>query len=100
MALYPFIIFRERELLEDATIMNHELIHHRQQLEMWILPFYFFYLLNYGVNRFRYKGHDAAYRNIIFEREAYAKEGEAAYLKQRKPFSFMNYYRAERKLKR
>lgn len=100
MALYPFIIFREKELLEDVTIMNHELIHHRQQLEMWIVPFYFFYLLNYGVNRFRYKGHDAAYRNIIFEREAYAKENEAGYLKERKPFSFMNYYRSEGKLKR
>lgn len=97
MALFPFMILREKAFTNDEVIMNHELIHHRQQVELLILPFYFFYLLNYAVNRFRYRGHYAAYRNIIFEREAYAKESDMKYLKQRKSFAFCQYFNEERK---
>ncbi len=91
MALYPFILLRAKELESDAVIMNHERIHHRQQVELLIIPFYLFYILNYLVNRFRYSTHDQAYRNIIFEREAYAHEHDGDYLKKRKLFSTFNY---------
>jgi hypothetical protein len=40
MALFPVILFREKTFAEDEVMMNHELIHHRQQLELLILPFY------------------------------------------------------------
>lgn len=87
MALYPFILLREKEFLNDPVIMNHERIHHRQEIELLIIPFYVLYLLNYFFNRFRYATHDEAYRNIIFEREAYANESDFGYLKKRKWFS-------------
>ena len=91
MALFPFMILREKSFTKDPVIMNHELIHHRQQLELLIVPFYVFYVLNYIINRFRYEGHYNAYRNIIFEREAYANESDPDYLKQRSWLRFLRY---------
>ena len=91
MALYPFIILRKREFLDDPVIMNHERIHHCQQVELLILPFYVLYLLNYFFNRLRYSTHDQAYRNIIFEREAYSNESDFDYLKKRKWLSSFQY---------
>jgi len=92
MALFPFILFREKSFAENKVIMNHELIHHRQQIELLIIPFYIFYVLNYFINRFRYSKHHEAYMNIIFEREAYTMETDLAYLKGRKLFSFLKYF--------
>lgn len=92
MALFPFILFRNSSISKDAVILNHELIHHRQQLELLILPFYFLYLLHYLFNRLKYPDHQSAYRNIIFEREAYANDNDLTYLKTRSFFAFMKYF--------
>jgi len=91
IALFPFIIFREEKFRDDKVMMNHELIHHRQEIELLIIPFYFFYVLNYLINRFRFHTHHEAYMNIIFEREAYGNETNPDYLKSRKWFGFMKY---------
>jgi len=91
MALFPFVLIRKRELNENKIFINHERIHLRQQIEMLILPFYFFYLLNYCINRFKYKNHDQAYRNICFEREAYKNESNLSYLSLRKLYSWLKY---------
>ena len=93
MALYPFILFRSSTYATDQVMMNHELIHHRQQLELLILPFYILYLLHYLLNRFRYADHQTAYRNIVFEREAYAHDADAGYLKKRPWFAFIAFIR-------
>ena len=37
--------------------------------------------------------HDQAYRNIVFEREAYARESDLDYLKKRSLWQFLNFYR-------
>ncbi len=71
--------------------MNHELIHHRQQIELLIIPFYVLYVSHYLLNRMKYPDHDTAYRNIVFEREAYAHDAEADYLKKRQLFAFRKY---------
>ena len=95
MALYPFMIFREKAYCFDKVIMNHELIHHRQQLELLIIPFYVIYLLNYLINLLKYLNHYKAYRNIIFEREAYANEENLVYRTNRKWWGFVDYLRSE-----
>ncbi|WP_245221935.1 hypothetical protein [Pedobacter kyungheensis] len=82
MALFPFILVKSAGLKSDAIIINHEKIHLRQQLELLILPFYIFYLLNYFVNLIKYRSHHLAYRNIIFEKEAYNHEHNLQYLKK------------------
>ncbi|RDC57541.1 hypothetical protein DU508_05660 [Pedobacter chinensis] len=81
MAIFPFILLKSEKLKADQEIINHEKIHLRQQLELLILPFYIFYLINYLINLLRYKSHHLAYRKIIFEQEAYQHEANMNYLK-------------------
>ncbi len=81
MAIFPFILLKSARLKNDQEIINHEKIHLRQQLELLVFPFYILYLLNYLVNLVRYKKHDLAYRNIVFEKEAYHYEADLNYLK-------------------
>ncbi|RLJ73612.1 hypothetical protein [Pedobacter alluvionis] len=81
MAIFPFILLKSAKLKNDPEMINHEKIHLRQQLELLLFPFYILYLLNYLINLFRYKNHDLAYRNIVFEKEAYDYETDLYYLK-------------------
>lgn len=78
---------------EDLILVNHELIHFKQQLELLILPFYVLYLANYLLNLIRYQKHHRAYFNICFEREAYSNEQNLGYLAVRKPFSWFRFFR-------
>jgi hypothetical protein len=87
MALFPFILVQRPN--PSARLINHERIHHRQQLELLILPFYVWYLLEYGYHRLRGLPHDDAYRAIRFEREAYRHDGEPDYLKRRRFWAFL-----------
>lgn len=91
ITLFPFIILQSKALLQDKTFVNHEHIHLRQQLEMLILPFYLFYLIHYGINLLKYKNHDTAYRNIVFEKEAYQNEDKLDYLAKRPLFNWLRY---------
>ncbi|TFF40249.1 hypothetical protein [Mucilaginibacter psychrotolerans] len=84
MALFPFILLRSSAMRKDEVLLNHERIHLRQQIELLVLPFYMFYLLNYLVNLARYRNHHQAYMGISFEREAYKMEVDLAYLNRRK----------------
>jgi hypothetical protein len=92
MALFPFILLKERRLKQDEVIMNHERIHHRQQIELLIAPFYFFYLLHYAWNLMQYRNHRRAYQNIVFEKEAFANDHNLQYLDRRKPFAFLKHF--------
>lgn len=91
MALYPFILLKEKRGRQDPVLMNHEKIHLKQQLELLILPFYLIYFINYLYNLITTFNHDTAYRNIIFEQEAYDHQSDLNYLKNRKLFAFLNY---------
>jgi hypothetical protein len=91
MAVYPFVIVKNKELKNNITLINHEQIHHRQQLELLVFPFYFFYFINYVFNLLRYKNHYQAYRHIVFEREAFDMDKDLNYLKNRKRFAFTNW---------
>jgi hypothetical protein len=91
IAFFPFVFFKERSLRHDEILMNHERIHLKQQLELLILPFYFLYLVNYLYNLITTGDHEKAYRNIIFEKEAYSMEHDSTYLKNRKHFAFLYY---------
>jgi len=90
MAIFPFILLKKEHYKNDSEIINHEKIHLRQQLELLILPFYIFYLINYLFNLIKYKKHDLAYRKIIFEQEAYANEKNLDYLKKGNWFGWLN----------
>ncbi len=93
MAIFPFVLIKYEELKADKQIINHELIHLRQQIELLVLPFFILYLIHYLVNLIKYRNHDRAYRNIIFEREAYGNDANYSYLKNRKFASWIRYFR-------
>lgn len=92
MALFPFILIRDKGMVDDAVLINHERIHLRQQAELLVIPFYVLYLLNYLFNLFVYRNHHKAYMRIVFEREAYANEADTAYLKHRKWQAWCSYF--------
>jgi len=92
MAVYPFILLKNKFQKEDLVLINHERIHLRQQLELLIIPFYLLYLINYVINLIKYRNHYRAYLNISFEKEAYACDQNLNYLKSRKFFSWINYF--------
>ena len=93
MALFPFIIIKRASDLNNPILLNHERIHLRQQVELLIIPFYIFYLLFYLFNLLRYQNHQKAYLYNPFEKEAYRNDQDLGYLKHRKMFSFLNYFR-------
>jgi hypothetical protein len=92
MALFPFILIKEKRYRHDKVLINHESIHLVQQLELLILPFYVIYLLNYVFNLIKYREHEKAYLNIFFEKEAYQNEYDLNYLKKRKMWSFLGFF--------
>ncbi|MGC6429686.1 MAG: hypothetical protein ACON5F_01440 [Jejuia sp.] len=95
ITLYPFIFLGDTKLKINETLVNHEQIHLKQQLELLVLPFYIWYVLEFIFRYIQFKNWSLAYRNISFEREAYAKEKDLQYLKTRKFWSFLGYLRAE-----
>lgn len=91
LTLWPFIIMKCKALKNDTVFINHECIHLRQQVELLILPFFVWYVIEYGVRLIQYKDRYRAYRNISFEREAYQNENTLNYLEKRTFWSFVKY---------
>ncbi|SMG50428.1 hypothetical protein [Arenibacter troitsensis] len=91
LSFWPFIILKNSSLKKDATLLNHEKIHLRQQRELLIVPFYFLYLLEGIIRYLIYFDAYKAYQNISFEREAYQNETNLYYLEERRTFSFIKY---------
>ncbi len=89
MAIYPFILIKKKAYQGDVVLVNHEKIHHQQQLELLIVPFYLFYVVNYVFNLIKYASHQKAYCHIIFEKEAYVNEKNLNYLNHRKCFAWL-----------
>jgi hypothetical protein len=96
MALWPFIIFADKASRDNPVIINHEKIHHRQQLELLIVPYYIWYFLEYWVAMFG-NGfiHQQSYMSISFEKEAFAMEKDPGYLKRRKWLSSWPFFLAK-----
>jgi len=91
ITIFPFIILRRKDLKHNKILINHEKIHIRQQLELLIIFFYIWYVAEYYYWYIKLKNKHLAYRNISFEREAYAMEEDLNYLETRKFWSFWKY---------
>lgn len=91
LTLFPFVLLKYPKDKEDPIFINHEKIHLRQQMELFIFPFFIWYLTEYLVRLVQYQNVNLAYRNISFEREAYGKENDFEYLKNRTFLSFLKY---------
>ena len=91
ITLYPYIFISDDG---NETTICHEMIHIKQQKELLIVGFYFLYVLSWLVNLPTHRSFHKAYRNIPFEREAYANEKDPLYVINRKKHSWINYIRA------
>ncbi len=91
LTIFPFVIVSAQADLSDKVLMNHERIHLKQQLELAILPFFIWYFVEYLLRLLQFRNRRKSYRNISFEREAYANEGNMEYLQNRKFWSFLKY---------
>lgn len=89
--LFGILFARKCANIEEQTL-NHERIHTAQMRELLFVPFYVLYVIEYII---RIPMHDfdivQAYRNISFEREAYANDEDFEYLNRRKLFAFIRY---------
>lgn len=83
MNLFGVLFVRPEARITD-TLINHERIHSAQMRELGYAPFYVAYLCEWIARLFK-PGN--AYRQISFEREAYANERCPDYLSIRKPFA-------------
>jgi len=90
-AVWPFVFIKDHRLKQDAVFVNHEKIHLRQQMELLVIFFYIWYVLEFLLHLVRLRSRYAAYRAISFEKEAYANENDLHYLKQRPFFEFLSY---------
>ena len=91
MAIWPFIILRDKKLRTESIFINHERIHLRQQAEFLLVFFYLWYGIEYLLRLIQYKNRNLAYRNISFELEAYEHEKDLQYLEQRPFWRFLHY---------
>ncbi len=91
IALFPFILLNDKLCKQDKIFINHEKIHLRQQIELLLIVFYLWYVIEYYYWLIKLRNPYLAYRNISFEREAYDNENNLEYLKSRKFWTFLNY---------
>jgi hypothetical protein len=93
LTVFPFIFLKEKRDVSNPVMMQHEKIHIRQQMELLILLFFIWYGIEYFIRILQYKNKHLAYRNISFEREAYANESKEDFLEERRFWNFLNYIR-------
>jgi hypothetical protein len=91
LAVFPFVFVKYSLDKKNPVFVNHERIHLRQQLELLIIPFFVLYFLEFFLRLIQYRNVDLAYRNISFEREAYANEKDLDYLKNRFLWRFIKF---------
>ena len=85
MCINLFGVLFTKEELSDVDI-NHELIHTAQMKELLYILFYVWYGIEWIINFIVYGNAYTAYRNLSFEQEAYANQGDLEYL------SYRNHY--------
>ena len=90
ITLAPFGIYIRKEYLNWNWIVNHEKIHWQQQIEMLIVFFYLWYLIEWFIRKFLFF-QKKAYHKISFEREAFYYEENLNYLNNRKHFTWMKF---------
>lgn len=85
------VLFVRGNAAISGTDINHEEIHTAQMKETFYVFFYLWYVVEWLVRLMQYRNFNSAYRNISFEREAYACESDMGYLQRRKAYAWINY---------
>lgn len=88
MNLFGFLFVRkELKSRMNETVIQHEQIHTAQMKELLYIFFYIIYGLEWLILLCKYDSSHKAYRNISFEKEAYANQSVPNYLQNRKHYA-------------
>ena len=87
----PIVIVREKRMLDDEVLLNHEFIHFLQSLYLLIVGFWVLYLFFWIYNSIKYRSFEEGYKNVPFELEAYAHQSNFFYHVQRHPYGWVKY---------
>lgn len=88
MAIYPFVMLKDTKL-EMPDVYNHELIHIKQMEETGVIGHALIWFFDVVWKTCKYRSASKAYRNLMFEKEAYAHMDEMGYVEKRKPFAWL-----------
>jgi hypothetical protein len=97
ITLSPFAIyFKKKEYFYRPVLVNHEMIHWYQQIEMFVIFFYIWYGLEYII-RFIiwiftfFSQKWMPYKNLSMEREANHYECDFLYFEKRQKYAWMKF---------
>ena len=85
------VLFVRKDAVINEITLNHEAIHTAQMKELLYIFFYIIYVVDWLIGLMAYVSFSEAYREICFEKEAYANEKDLSYLNKRKAFAFIKY---------
>ena len=88
ITLGPIVISRG---IMSATTKNHETIHWHQYAETLIFGFLIMYLVFWLIGIIKHRDGGTAYRQILFEQEAYENQDNLTYLESRKRYAWLKY---------
>lgn len=92
LTIWPFVFIRkDMAWAYNTQAERHEAIHGCQQREMLVVLFLLWYGIEWLVKWAYYRNRMTAYKNISFEREAYAHQNDASYLDDRRLFAWLKY---------
>jgi len=89
VTLAPFGIYIREDYIDDLITINNEKIHWEQQMEMLIILFYVWYIIEWLWKTMIYGS--LGYYAISFEREAYFNDINPQYLDTRKNYSWLKH---------
>lgn len=89
ITLFPVIFYNEKPMTEQD--IRHETVHLWQQALLLVAPFYLLYALFWLWGILHHHDNQKAYRNIPFERSAYALEKETEVKPLRQAFDWLHY---------
>lgn len=89
--LFGLIFARKEYSPLSEHVLHHEAIHSKQMMELLVVGFYIWYIIEWLIRWIQYKDRILAYRNISFEREAFANDNNQQYLRNRPLWEFRNY---------
>lgn len=82
ITLLNCIFIKKGTVLSDKNI-NHEEVHWKQQIEMFFIFFYLWYIIEFLVKLIITKNWQRAYHSISLEQEAYERENNNSWIEFR-----------------
>ena len=89
ISIGPFVWCKS---LMSPVVRRHETIHFQQQLELLFLPFYLLYGLSWLYGLYKYRDRAIAYRENVFEREAFSNDYIEDYLGNRPRYAWIRHW--------